>query len=142
MTGGTWFRARHTKRDARHPALLYKAFSGPVWSSPHSLFSTPFQTGLPALVLAMNTLDISTLTLHDPRPRPPPAPPPISDDIMHATDDRYMVKLRNYAKSIPYAIEPNSRMQEMLDFILLRLTQCVEAKDYDPGLLQWDSMLT
>ena len=90
----------------------------------------------------MNTLDISTLALHDPRPRPPPAPPPISDDIMHATDDRYMVKLRNYAKSIPYSIEPNSKMQAMLDFILLRLAQSVEAKDYDPGLLQWDSMLT
>lgn len=53
-----------------------------------------------------------------------------------------MVKLRNYAKSLPYSIEPNSKMQEMLDFILLRLAQCVEAKDYDPGLLQWDSMLT
>lgn len=90
----------------------------------------------------MNTLDISNLTLQDPGSRPPPAPPPVPDDIMHATDDRYMVKLRNYAKSIPYFIESNSRMQEMLDFILLRLTQCVEAKDYDPGLLQWDSMLT
>ncbi|KAI1797633.1 hypothetical protein LXA43DRAFT_1126323 [Ganoderma leucocontextum] len=88
----------------------------------------------------MDILDISNLTLQD--PGPPPAPPPISDDIMHATGDRYMVKLRNYAKSIPYSIEPNSRMQEMLDFVLLRLTQCVEAKDYDPGLLQWDSMLT
>ncbi|KAM5538277.1 hypothetical protein V8D89_008164 [Ganoderma adspersum] len=90
----------------------------------------------------MNIPDISNLTLQDPRPRPSPAPPPISDDIMHATGDRYMVKLRNYAKSIPYSIESNSRMQEMLDFILLRLTQCVEVKDYDPGLLQWDSMLT
>ena len=60
---------------------------------------------------------------------------------MHSAD-RYMVKLKNYAKSIPYSIEPNARMQEMFDFILLRLSQCVEAKDYDPGLLQWDSMLT
>jgi proteasome activator subunit 4 len=33
-------------------------------------------------------------------------------------------------------------MQEMLDFIILRIVQCVEAKDYDPGLMQWDSMLT
>ncbi|TBU39582.1 hypothetical protein BD309DRAFT_1022044 [Dichomitus squalens] len=91
----------------------------------------------------MNIPDISTLTLRD--TGPPTSgniPPSVPDDIMHATDDRSMVKLRNYAKSIPYSIEPNSKMQAMLDFILLRLAQCVEAKDYDPGLLQWDSMLT
>ena len=58
------------------------------------------------------------------------------------SSDRYMVKLQNYAKSIPYSVEPNSKMQQMLDFILLRIAQSVEAKDYDPGLLQWDSMLT
>ena len=56
-------------------------------------------------------------------------------------DDRYMDKLKNYCKSLPYAVESNEKMQEMLDFILLRLTQCLEAKDYDPGLQQWDSML-
>ncbi|RPD81724.1 hypothetical protein L226DRAFT_527984 [Lentinus tigrinus ALCF2SS1-7] len=78
----------------------------------------------------MNIPDISNLSIGD-----------TPDDIMDATD-HYMVKLRNYAQSIPYSIEPNSKMQEMLDFILLRLTQCAEAKDYDPGLLQWDSMLT
>ncbi|CAL1696420.1 unnamed protein product [Somion occarium] len=53
-----------------------------------------------------------------------------------------MLKLKHYAKSLPYSIEPNSKMQHMLEFILLRIAQCVEAKDYDPGLQQWDSMLT
>ena len=56
--------------------------------------------------------------------------------------DRYLEKLKNYAKSLPYSIETNSRMQEMFDFICLRLCQCVEAKDFDPGFAQWDSMLT
>lgn len=51
-------------------------------------------------------------------------------------------KWRADAKSLPYSIEPGSKMVEMLDFITLRLVQCVEAKDYDVGLLQWDSMLT
>ena len=91
----------------------------------------------------MNIPDVSTLTLRD---TGPPimgdTPPPIPDDIMHATDDRYMVKLKNYCRSLPYAVESNARIQGMLDFILLRITQCVEAKDYDPGLQQWDSMLT
>ncbi|KAI0757264.1 hypothetical protein C8Q80DRAFT_1132754 [Daedaleopsis nitida] len=89
----------------------------------------------------MNIPDISTLTLRDTGPPPGISGPYIPDDIMH-TADHYMRKLRNYAQSIPYSIEPNSHMQEMLGFILLRLTQCVEAKDYDPGLMQWDSMLT
>jgi proteasome activator subunit 4 len=65
----------------------------------------------------------------------------IPDDINHATD-RYMQKLKLYAKSIPYAIESSARMQDMLDFILLRITQCIEAKDFEPGLVQWDSMIT
>jgi len=65
----------------------------------------------------------------------------IPDDINFASD-RYMQKLKLYAKSIPYAIESNARMQDMLDFILLRITQCIEAKDFEPGLTQWDSMVT
>ncbi|OJT05750.1 hypothetical protein TRAPUB_3410 [Trametes pubescens] len=87
----------------------------------------------------MDVPDVSTLSILD--TGPPSSSPHIPDDIMHTTD-RSMVKLRNYAKSIPYSIEPNSRMQHMLDFILLRIAQSLEAKDYDPGLLQWDSMLT
>ncbi|KAI0651592.1 hypothetical protein C8Q79DRAFT_934115 [Trametes meyenii] len=86
----------------------------------------------------MNIPDLSTLSIRDTGPSP--SPPPIPDDIMDATD-HYLVKLRNYANSIPYSVEPNSQMQHMLDSILLRIAQSVEAKDYDPGLLQWDSML-
>ncbi|OBZ79723.1 Proteasome activator complex subunit 4 [Grifola frondosa] len=89
----------------------------------------------------MNIPDISSLSINDKGRDRPPLPHLIPDDILHATD-HYMIKLRNYAKSIPYCIEPYSHMQEMLDFILLRISQCVEAKDYDPGLIQWDSMLT
>lgn len=56
--------------------------------------------------------------------------------------DRYLEKLKNYTESLPYSIERNSKMQEMLDFFCLRLCQCIEAKDFDPGFAQWDSMLT
>ncbi|KAI0639143.1 hypothetical protein C8Q77DRAFT_1152142 [Trametes polyzona] len=87
----------------------------------------------------MDIPNVANLSIRD--TGPPDTSPPIPDDIMNGTD-RYMLKLRNYAKSIPYSIEPNSRMQRMLDLILLRIAQSVEAKDYDPGLLQWDSMLT
>ncbi|RXW16590.1 hypothetical protein EST38_g9267 [Candolleomyces aberdarensis] len=65
---------------------------------------------------------------------------PIPDDL-NADGDRYMEKLRVYAKSLPYSIEPYSKMLETLDFIILRLTQAVHARD-DVGLIQWDSMLT
>jgi proteasome activator subunit 4 len=53
-----------------------------------------------------------------------------------------MEKLKEYAKSIPYAIEPYSKAIELLDFFILRLTQSVEAQDFDIGFLQWDTMLT
>jgi len=56
--------------------------------------------------------------------------------------DRYLEKLKTYTKSLPYSVEDNSKMQEMLDFLLLRICQAVEAKDYDPGFLQYDSMIT
>lgn len=82
--------------------------------------------------------DLSTLHIDDPGPR---SKCHIPDDIAHSTD-RYMVKLKNYCSSLPYSVESNSQMQEMLNFIVLRLTQCVEAKDYDSGLQQWDSMVT
>lgn len=67
---------------------------------------------------------------------------PIPEDINDTHADYYMDKLKNYAKSLPYSIEPYSKMIEMLDFILTRLLQTVEAKDFDVGFLQWDSMLT
>ncbi|KAG8908485.1 hypothetical protein FRB99_005843 [Tulasnella sp. 403] len=55
--------------------------------------------------------------------------------------EEHLKKLRTYASGLPYSIEPNSEIQKLLDFYLTRITQCVIAKDYDPGLLQWDSML-
>jgi proteasome activator subunit 4 len=82
----------------------------------------------------MTLPNIESLTLHD-------TSPVIPDDIDNASD-RYTQKLKNYARNLPYSIEPNSRMQELLDFILRRITQCVEAKDYEPGFLQWDILFT
>jgi len=70
-----------------------------------------------------------------------PGPPPIEDDIEHASD-RYLLKLKSYAKALPYSIESNSKMQGLLDLTCTRIVQTVEAGDYDPGFLQWDSMLT
>jgi len=67
---------------------------------------------------------------------------PIPEDIEDTRGDRYMEKLKEYAKSIPYAIEPYSRAIELLDFFILRLIQSVEAKDFDIGFQQWDMMLT
>ncbi|KAL0950828.1 hypothetical protein HGRIS_007590 [Hohenbuehelia grisea] len=91
--------------------------------------------------------DLSSLSIEDPPPRPNGhingTGTHIPDDITRASaDDPYMEKLKLYAKSLPYSIEPNSKMMEMLDLVLLRITQCVEAKDYDVGLLQWESMLS
>jgi len=86
----------------------------------------------PAKRLIMNLPDINNLTIHD---TDPCASPVIPDDIDRASD-HYMQKLKNYAKNLPYSIEPNSKMQELLDLILRRIMQCVEAKDYDPGLLR------
>ena len=66
----------------------------------------------------------------------------LPDDIDKTDGNRYMEKLKNYAKALPYSIEPNSKMIEMLDFILHRLVQSVEARDYGVGFMQWDSMIT
>lgn len=84
----------------------------------------------------MNLPDVNNLTIHD---TDPCASPVIPDDIDRASD-HYMQKLKNYAKNLPYSIEPNSKMQELLDLILRKIMQCVEAKDYDPGLLRWDML--
>lgn len=88
--------------------------------------------------------DISSLRLNGSSPPPTlnAAGIPIPDDINDTHGDRYMEKLKGYAKSLPYSTEPYSKMVELLDFILLRITQSVEAKDFDVGFLQWDSMLT
>lgn len=56
-------------------------------------------------------------------------------------DERYFEKLKNYAESLPYEIESHDKVMQLFDFILLRITQCIEAKDFDVGMTQWDSML-
>ncbi|KAK0473258.1 hypothetical protein IW261DRAFT_1553160 [Armillaria novae-zelandiae] len=66
----------------------------------------------------------------------------LQDAALMAVPDYDLHKLRCYAQSLPYAIESTSNMMELLDFIILRIVQCVEARDYDVGLLQWDSMLS
>lgn len=72
--------------------------------------------------------------------------------------DREIRKLQSYTSALPYTIESNDEMQYILDLYLTRIAQvcrwsrpvaqlpttpqqCIEAKDYDPGFLQWDSML-
>lgn len=86
--------------------------------------------------------DLSRLKIHD--DDPPGVSIAIPDDIEHpqGEPDPAMDRLRTYVKSLPYSVESNSRMQELLDFFLTRLLQCVRARDFDPGFLQWDSMLT
>lgn len=66
-------------------------------------------------------------------------PPP--NDGNGNEEDPYMRKLKLYAQSLPYDIEPYSTALDIFDTMLLRLTECVEAKDYDVGLLQWESMI-
>lgn len=80
-------------------------------------------------------LDLSNLSIKDARLNGHATPNGVDTD-------RYLSKLKTYADSLPYSVESNSKMQEMLDFILLRMCQCIEAKDFDPGLLQYDSMIT
>ncbi|KAJ7130046.1 hypothetical protein C8R43DRAFT_1025561 [Mycena crocata] len=74
--------------------------------------------------------DISLLTIHDPGPD------------SECSADRQLHKYSEYVRSIPYATEPESKMLEMLDFIVLRIEQCCIARDYEVGFLQWDSMLS
>lgn len=82
--------------------------------------------------------DISTLNLNGTAPKPTLNHADMKDN---PPDDRDLRKLKAYAKSLPYTTEPLSKMMEMLDFIVLRIVQSVEAKDFEVGLLQWDSML-
>lgn len=65
--------------------------------------------------------------------------PHIPDDIANS-DDCGLIKLRNYAASLPYSIESNAEMQRQLGLILSRLAQAVKSRDYDYGVLQWDSI--
>ncbi|KIY51373.1 hypothetical protein FISHEDRAFT_37518 [Fistulina hepatica ATCC 64428] len=57
-------------------------------------------------------------------------------------DERYLTKFKTYIQYLPYGVEPSSKMMEMLDWICLRISQCVQARDFDVGLVQFDSMLS
>ncbi len=66
----------------------------------------------------------------------------IPDDIVEgAKTDRALEKLRIIAEKLPYPIESNEYMQGVLDHILMRIVQCVKAKDFDRGLIDWDNNL-
>ncbi|KAJ7225820.1 hypothetical protein GGX14DRAFT_422501 [Mycena pura] len=73
--------------------------------------------------------NIALLTIHDPGPTVEGA-------------DRYVAKYREYVRSLPYEVEPEAKIVQMLDFIVLRITQCCAARDYEVGYLQWDTMLS
>jgi len=66
----------------------------------------------------------------------------IPDDIVEgAKTDPELEKLRIIAQGLPYPIDSNVSMQENLDLILMRIVQCVKARDFDRGLLEWDVCL-
>ncbi|KZW02065.1 hypothetical protein EXIGLDRAFT_736784 [Exidia glandulosa HHB12029] len=72
---------------------------------------------------------------------PPPMDAFYAELAQQSTELPGVDKLKACAASLPYSIEPNSKMQRMLDFFIARIAQCIRAKDYDPGFLQWESML-
>jgi proteasome activator subunit 4 len=78
----------------------------------------------------MDLPELSRLSIEDGPVLSAPDPP-----------DRYLLKYKEYVRSLPYEIEPESKMVEMLDFIVMRIQQCCLARDYDVGFLQFDSML-
>jgi proteasome activator subunit 4 len=88
----------------------------------------------------MDLKHLSNLSIRDRGPNG--LPDQLPRNSSNISPDRYLEKLKSYAKSIPYSIESNSEMQAMFEFICLRLCQCIEAKDFDPGFAQWDSMIT
>jgi proteasome activator subunit 4 len=92
--------------------------------------------------------NLAKLTIHDPDGHMPHGLPnghgaaeaTVPKDIAESTDAAFD-RLKDYARNLPYSIEPNAQMQRLLDLFLARIGQCILAKDYDPGLQQWDSML-
>ncbi|KZT40114.1 hypothetical protein SISSUDRAFT_983884 [Sistotremastrum suecicum HHB10207 ss-3] len=82
-------------------------------------------------------LDLGTLSLHDISSESKISPVP---DFLRS-DDPQFERLKSYANALPYSIESNAHMQDLLDHYLLRMTECVKAQSFDPGFLQWDSMV-
>lgn len=58
-----------------------------------------------------------------------------------SSDEQGMDRLLTFAKNMPYPIESYSRLQKMLDLILMRLVQCVKAKSFDLAFGRWDNAL-
>ena len=88
--------------------------------------------------------DLERLRIHD-YVQPDTSDVRIPEDIENppgGEPDPAMDRLRTYVKSLPYSVESYAHVQQIFDLILTRLAQCVKAKDFDPGFLQWDSMLT
>ena len=83
----------------------------------------------------MDFPDVSRLSINGAKTD---SPVPGPNECTEMTEDP---KFDIYARSLPYATEHRLKLLDMLDFIVLRLTQCLEARDYDVGLVQWDSML-
>ncbi|CCA68831.1 hypothetical protein PIIN_02692 [Serendipita indica DSM 11827] len=67
--------------------------------------------------------------------RLPPTPVRVKDE------ERASRKLKYFARSLPYNIESEEEMHKRLDVIITRLAQAVESRDYEYGVLQWDSLL-
>lgn len=66
----------------------------------------------------------------------------IPDDIIEgAKTDPSLEKLRLIAQNLPYPIESNAYMQGILDHILMRIVQCVKARNFDRSLMDWDEHL-
>jgi protein-arginine kinase activator protein McsA len=64
----------------------------------------------------------------------------LSGPQLSPDEKRAHEKFKHVAASLPYKIESNEEMQRRLDVILARLVEAVESRDYEYGLLQWDSM--
>jgi proteasome activator subunit 4 len=47
----------------------------------------------------------------------------------------------DYPQSLPYVCETLDEFDARLDHIIRRLVDCVRAKDYDIGLVQWNHRL-
>ncbi|KLO18849.1 hypothetical protein SCHPADRAFT_819201 [Schizopora paradoxa] len=85
---------------------------------------------------------LSEMRLADSNDTTSSTPVKIPDDIIEgAKTDRSLEKLRLIAQNLPYPIESNAHMQENLDHILMRIVQCVKARNFDRSLMDWNEHL-
>ncbi|KAK4703918.1 hypothetical protein P7C70_g2289, partial [Phenoliferia sp. Uapishka_3] len=75
-----------------------------------------------------------------PAPATPPRAQPSTSKL-----DRPKEKPRHeqldYQKALPYEVESLEVMDQRLEFIIRRLVDCIRAKDYDVGFVQWNHRL-